>query len=173
MLKLSLLLAVAVFTVCSADGDDMCDTQRLHDNDYINQRFMTGHICLLKGAAPSNAKARASFCDDFRNLDLYQVMMLSNKELKALRKEIKAHQDDFEADEAHWPPLLLGPSTRHYTTAGTYSFIECKNGKGKSLPKRYMQYIPKGPEGNAKVYQMYHGCPPIKDSPGFRNVGNC
>ena len=160
----------------------MCVKQTLNKNDVISQKYMDDHICLIAPGKnpPSGKKEILAFCDDFRtDQGLYQVMMVSNKQLKALRKDIENHQDDFKNDREHFRPIKRGASDVHYTTENTYDFIECERTQGekpsgKKMNGYYAQYIPMGPrEGKNSKYQIYHGCPPVRNNPGFRRDGNC
>ena len=157
-------------------GDAACDRQTLNPNDVISQKFYNDHICLLRGSPPKDLTA---FCRDFRQGPLiYQVMLLTTDDINRLRKDLQGHQNDFYNDRYLFRPLHPGAALAHYTTDGTYSFIYCEEKKGTWIGKlksnRYQQYVPQGTAGNPKgVYQIYHGCPPVVDYPGFKQDGTC
>ena len=145
-------------------------------NDYISTKFFNDHICVYQGRLPSNL---APFCSDFRpSQPKYQVMILNTKELGVLRSDIKAHQQLYYDNRAGFPPIRPPPSTVHFFTTSTYSFVDCTfssgKWKGKLLSNSYQAYIPRGTAGNPRgLYQIYHGCPPVKDRPGDSAPGNC
>ena len=157
-------------------GDAACDRQTLNPNDVISQKFYNDHICLIRGSPPKDLTA---FCRDFRQGPLiYQVMLLTTDDINRLRKDLQGHQNDFYNDRYLFRPLHPGAALAHYTTDGTYSFIYCEEKKGTWIGKlksnRYQQYVPQGTAGNPKgVYQIYHGCPPVVDYPGFKQDGTC
>ena len=157
-------------------GDSACDRSHLNKNDVISQKFMDDHICLYRRSPPSNLEA---FCRDFRQgPPIYQVMLLDTDDIKTLRNDLINHQKDFYNDREGFRPLHPGVSLYHYTTGNRYNFIFCEENRGKWSAYRksgfYQQYIPSGtcgkPEG---IYKIYHGCPPVKTCPGFRQNGNC
>ena len=163
-------------TVMKGSGDSACDRQTLNPNDYISQKFMDDHICLIRNSPPTDLVA---FCSDFRqNQPLYQVMLLNTDDIKRLRRDLKGRQNDFNNDRDKFRPRHTGAGQVHYTTDQSYTFIYCelKQGKwnGKRKTGRYQQYIPIGTAGNQRVvYQIYHGCPPVDVNPGFSQPGPC
>ena len=163
-------------TIIKGSGDSACDRQTLNKNDFISQKFMDDHICLVRNSPPTDLVA---FCRDFRpSQPLYQVMLLSTDGIKQLRNDLKGHQNDFYNNRSMFRPLDTGASKVHYTTDQSYTFIYCELSKGKWNGNRkigpYQQYIPIGTVGNEHgVYQIYHGCPPVDVYPGFSQPGPC
>ena len=154
-------------------GDDACDRSlTLAPCDRISQKFYDDHICLVRKDPPKNLDL---FCDDFRNLPLYQVMILTTSEIKQLRNDLGNHQEEFYENRAHYPPVKRTlPSTMYFYTDNTYNFIECRNYKGKKLNGYYQLYVPRGTDGNPEGnYQIYHGCAPRSTRPGFSANGQC
>ena len=151
----------------------MCISLTLHENDYISQKFMDDHICLLnsKKDIPKRKKKINKFCEDYRpSQPLYQVMMLDKRDIKALRKHLKTHQKYFEMDKDMFSGDNEKKSLVHYTTDATYTFIECKKRRNRKLSNYYMRYVPKL---RNKKYKIYHGCKPVRRHTGFRNKGSC
>ena len=154
-------------------GDDACDREvTLTASDRISQKFYDDHICLIRGAPPKDLN---QFCRDFRQLDLYHVLLINPTEIKRLRNDIGNHQIDFYDNREHYPPIKrVLPSTMHFYSTDTFNMIECNANKGKKLSGRYQVYVPKGTAGNPKGnYQIYHGCAPSRTRPGFSVAGEC
>lgn len=156
-------------------GDTACDRnihRRLEEDDVISEKFMKDHICLIRKDRPKNLEA---FCSDFRHgQPVYQVMLLTRDDIKRLRKDLMRHQQDFYSDREKFRQK---PSSVHYTTDDTYSFIDCKYARkweGKLISNKYMQYIPRGTSGKPEgIYKIYHGCQPVQEYLGFRQPGWC
>ena len=147
-------------------GAASCDlSYRPPANDYISQKFFDDHICVHHGFPPSDI---TKFCREFRpEIPLYQVMILTPRELGILRNDIRANQKLYESYRNDFPPQLNPPSRVHFYTTDTYLlFYECEfvNGawRGYKVSNRYQVFIPRG---SAEPYQIYHGCPPSRTRP--------
>ena len=152
-----------------ARGDAACIRFPPKANDVISRKFMRDHICLYKGRPPFDLDA---FCRDFRQgPPRYQVMLLTNSNIRTLRNDLQSHQRDFYNDRYGLHPLRQGISLYHYTTRNKYTFIYCEYGRGKIRYGLYQQYVPVGTPG--VPYQIFHGCPPVRVCPGFKQVGAC
>lgn len=163
----------------SGNGRDGCiRTYCPGDKDVISVKFFNDHICVYD---PRFGRPDVSvFCPNYRpELDLYQAMIITASELTKLRGDIQSRQNEFYTYRNDFPPLRNPPSNRHFFTASTYNFYECKyvsgKWKGKQLSGRYQAFIPRGTAGDPKgLYKIYHGCPPTTDRPPSGNApGNC
>ena len=158
----------------AATGDSACDrNMNLNSGDRISQKFYDDHICLVRGSPPKDVNA---FCRDFRNLPLYQVLIVNPTQLKQLRNDLGGHQVQFYENRQHYAPVKTSlPSTMYFYTNDKYNFIECRDYKGKKLSGQYQLYVPRGTKGNPKGnYQIYHGCAPRATKPsGFGVPGQC
>ena len=86
-----------------ARGDAACIRFPPKANDVISRKFMRDHICLYRGRPPFDLDA---FCRDFRQgPPRYQVMLLTNSNIRTLRNDLQSHQRDFYNDRYGLRPL--------------------------------------------------------------------
>ena len=151
----------------SPEGVEACNrVQPADTKKYISSKFFNDHICLLKEdhKEPDNI---AGLCRDFRNAKKSTIMVLTSQQLTDLSNDIQGHQADYSSyyRKCNRKPIFY--------TDWKYDFVQCDNVAVTSEWNRdyYERY---GAKMNSNgVYQIYHGCRAVQNSPGFFDPDNC